>query len=338
MKKLLLLSALAAAAASCATVEVADREVKDQEIKFNVAPVTKAEPSFSTTNVFKSWAWYLPKNSTWDSKNGVVPTEYINGETIKYVAPKWKADKSYNWPKDGGALTFFAYSLNSSNLTLTSGADVTCTAADGIKVTGYDAKTDKNVDFLVADIQKDQTANRTNDRWDGVPTIFRHKLSSLGFSIKLTDADKLADKFTLKSISLKNVKYKGEYVQTAEEKWTPAADVTAFSYYSDETGQIFTSTSEPVEGDYTFYLPQEFTKSGADVSDSDPLVEIVYTVKTGNTERTITAKHALKDVFSDNWKIGKKYTCEISMALDEILWAPSVSDWEPASGNTITIE
>lgn len=115
MKKYFFILAAAAALAACAKNEVTPvLSQENTEIAYNVAPKTKADPdAFPTTNVFASWAYYLPNGKNWDA-NSNNATEYIVNSTISHqtTANVWKnADNTYYWPKEG-KLTFFAYSLN----------------------------------------------------------------------------------------------------------------------------------------------------------------------------------------------------------------------------------
>ena len=88
MKKLFYFAAAAVALAACAKNEVIPvNSGENQEITFNVAPKTKADldehehTEFGKDKVFASWAYYLPKGSTWDANSGekyVEPKEYIH--------------------------------------------------------------------------------------------------------------------------------------------------------------------------------------------------------------------------------------------------------------------
>ena len=122
MKKLFYFAAAAVALAACAKNEVIPvNSGENQEITFNVAPKTKAPTKFADNLKFKSYAYYLPGDETWD-KHATNPALYINGAEIAYRQKTaeseekvWKAEDSYYWPKNG-KLTFFAWtSLEETN-------------------------------------------------------------------------------------------------------------------------------------------------------------------------------------------------------------------------------
>ena len=343
MKKLFYFAAAAVALAACAKNEVVPvNSGENQEITFNVAPKTKAVTKFADNLKFKSYAYYLPGKETWDNHT-TDPALYINGAEIAYRKKTeeseekvWKAGDSYYWPKNG-KLTFFAWtSLNETNANNATPSyetsyvtDVKCSVADGINVTGYDVTTNKNVDFLVADIVKDQTSNSAMKYWNaGVTTIFKHKLSYVIFKVK-TDIAYSNKTFTLKSITFKDIEYVGDYKQLGTEGWTPKTPEV-------KTPVVYTNASTPInnseatlttDNTFNYYLPQSFATSGS--------VVVEYWIETNENGNKSTDKVTktinMKDLFT-SWDMGKKYTVTLTFKLDEILWDPAVEDWTTADG------
>ena len=330
---------------------------ENQEITFNVAPKTKADPQtqpgeFDTHNVFASWAYYLPTNKNWnaDWKEAV---NYIEGSTISYVGNVWKnATTTYAWPHEG-TLTFFAYSLNSSKLFLTSGSSYfDCqkfdagddkTKSDQYGITGtIDLDVDNNVDFLVADIAPDKNANKPAYNFVGVPTLFRHRLSRVKFAIK-KKFDYPNTTITLNSIKFNNLSHAMDYAQFKLDKGTqPQQFKEVLIPRETRTPQVYTKSDVVVTSatDYLpiaddkevryIYIPQVFK----DVTGKDNIatIDIDYTVdQTIGSNTTITKKYTkklyVKDIF-DKWEMGKKYTINLMFTLNEILFAPAVQDWE----------
>lgn len=346
MKKVFLIAAAVVALAACSKNEVLPSSSINNEISFNVAPRTKADPvteTFNTGNVFASWAYYLPNGSTWDVRaTGVTPQEYIVGRTISYVGGVWKEDgKTYYWPKDGGSLTFFAYSLNRDNLTLTGGdSHFACSADHGING-AIDLKANKNTDFMVAEIAKDKTANESLNSINGVPTLFKHKLSKVACTVK-TDKDYQNETFELKTIEFLNVSHYGSYGQLPTEKITPSG-TTVTQVYTSATQEI-TSTATPVANDnedVVIYIPQTF-------ADKTAKIKVTYTIKTtvegstpGSTTevlQTVEREYPIKNQF-DKWEMGKRYIFNLTFSLDEITWAPAVEPWEDVtSGTTVDVK
>ena len=367
MKKLFYFAAAAVALAACAKNEVIPvNSGENQEITFNVAPKTKADPAqdkdghkeFGKGNVFASWAYYLPKDNTWDA-NSSSAKEYISGATISYNTTDnvWKAGQSYYWPKDGGSLTFFAYSLNKGTLEfdVAKKSSAGCASNSGVWA-HIDLSVDKNVDFLVADPAKDKKSNVDEGKLfvDGVPTLFRHKLSYIIFNVK-TDKDYsgAGKTLTLKSIKFNNVSYDGQYRDIASESPAISAGFTsghkgAMNYTGGSTespfSQVITSTNSGISSiDNFLYIPQTFADNAS--------IEVVYTITTtvsvttpeGPSTKKVV-EEVTKNIFLnpatgtpmfEKWEMGKKYTINLTFTLDEIHWDPAVQDWEdvtPAAG------
>lgn len=351
MKKLIVLFSAVAALAACSKNEVVPAvSGENVEISYKVAPRTKAAPqAFDTHNVFASWAYYLPSGKSWetDSKDAQIyfGEESAHGVKISYDKNKevWKNQTtSYYWPKEGN-LTFFAYSLNSDFLTDKLGTDTHfyCTKNESqYGICGaLNLETHPNTDFLVADIAKDKTANETAYKFNGVPTLFKHKLSRVKFAVK-KKSDYPGATITLNSITFKklvNYMVYNQYKINKDGSITPDSITHTILGNTPRSDQEYTKTDFEVSST-TFapvpdakevryiYIPQDFKN----VTDADNIatIEVKYTVtfKEGISE-TYTKTLKVKDIF-DSWEIGKRYTFNLIFSLDEINWAPAVGDWE----------
>ncbi len=352
MKKLIALFSAVAALAACSKNEVVPAvSGENVEISYKVAPRTKADPqAFDTKNVFASWAYYLPSGKTWatDYKDAKI---YIGkdgeeGVTISYGNSVWKdLTTSYYWPKEGN-LTFFAYSLNSSSLTDKSGTDThfTCLNSElqyGIHGT-LNLDTHPNTDFLVADIASDKTANEKVYNFNGVPTLFKHKLSRVKFAVR-KKSDYPGATITLNSITFKNLVNGMTYTQVMKDNakgiipdYMFPGTARSEQEYTKTDFEVSSTSFVPVPASNEvryIYIPQDFK----DVTDVTKIatIEVKYTVtlKKGTSEtdngiseaRTKTLN--VKDIF-DSWEIGKRYTFNLIFSLDEIKWAPAVGDWK----------
>lgn len=352
MKKLIVLFSAVAALAACSKNEVVPAvSGENVEISYKVAPRTKADPqAFDTKNVFASWAYYLPNGKSWET-NFKEAQIYIGkdgeeGATISYGNNVWKdLTTSYYWPKEGN-LTFFAYSLNSSSLTDKSGTDThfTCLNHDsqyGIFGT-LNLDTHPNTDFLVADIAKDKTANENVYNFNGVPTLFKHKLSRVKFAVR-KKSDYPGATITLNSITFKNLVNGMTYTQYQNDEakgiipdYMYPGTARSNQEYTTTDFEVSSTAFDPVpdanEVRY-IYIPQDF--KGVTETDKIATIEVKYTVtlKKGTSEtdkgisETYTKTLNVKDIF-DSWKIGKRYTFNLIFSLDEIKWAPAVGDWE----------
>lgn len=359
MKKLIVLLSAVAALAACSKNEVVPAvSGENVEISYKVAPRTKADPqTFDTKNVFASWAYYLPKGKSWetDFKDAQIyfGEENAHGVEISYDKDKnvWKnKTTSYYWPKEG-KLTFFAYSLNSNYLKDKFGEDTFfyCTKNESqYGICGsLHLDEDPNTDLLVADMAADKNANETAYKFNGVPTLFKHKLSRVKFAVK-KKSDYPGATITLNSITFKNLV---NYMFYNQYKINDDNSITTDYITYDILGntprseQKYTETALVVSSSTAFdpvpdkneiryiYIPQDFK----DVKETDKIatIEVKYTVtlKKGTSEtdkgisETYTKTLNVKDIF-DSWEIGKRYTFNLIFSLDEIKWAPAVGDWE----------
>lgn len=354
MKKLIVLLSAVAALAACSKNEVVPAvSGENVEISYKVAPRTKADPqTFDTHNVFASWAYYLPSGKNW-SANQAEAKIYIGkdgeeGATISYGNSVWKDQTtSYYWPKEG-KLTFFAYSLNSKSLTDPSGTDTHFTCLNHDSQYGIfgslNLDTHPNTDFLVADIASDKTANENVYDFNGVPTLFKHKLSRVKFAVK-KKSDYPGATITLNSITFKKVVYGMTYTQYLNDAAkgiitdyiNPGTERTKEQEYTKKDFEVSSSKAfvpVPDANEVRYiYIPQDFKN----VKDATKIatIEVKYTVtlKKGTSEtdkgisETYTKTLNVKDIF-DSWEIGKRYTFNLIFSLDEIKWAPAVGDWE----------
>lgn len=337
MKKYFFILAAAAALAACAKNEVTPvLSNENTEIAYNVAPKTKAldpdkQENFATDNVFASWAFYLPKDHTW-AANKATSQPYIVNSKISHKNGIWKDQtKSYYWPKDGGSLTFLAYSLNKENLTLAEGSEFTCTNTGGVQ--GHiDLKDNKNTDFLVAEIAADKTANENQYVFNGVPTLFKHKLSRVACTVK--KAANYADKkFELKEINFLNVATYGSYGQIPDDKFH-ASTVKNDQLYTKAVQEITTTAAPVATEEVVIYMPQTFEDATAQIQVK---YTVTTTVGTGSVVENCVKEISIKDKFAE-WAMGKKYTFNITFALDEITWDPAVEKWEDVTAADVTIQ
>lgn len=338
MKSTFFILAAAAALAACAKNEVTPvLSNENAEIAYNVAPKTKAgltenQESFAQGNVFASWAFYLPKDHTW-AANKATSQPYIVNSKISHENGIWKDQtKSYYWPKDGGSLTFLAYSLNKGDLTLAGEhSEFTCDNAGGVQ--GHiELMDNKNTDFLVAEIAADKTANENQYVFNGVPTLFKHKLSRVACTVKKA-ANYAGKKFELKEINFLNVVTYGTYGQLPTESFN-AGTVKHDQVYTNAVQEITTTAASVAAEDVVIYMPQTF-------EDATAKIQVKYTVTTtvgtGSVVENCVKEISINSKF-DEWAMGKKYTFNLTFALDEITWDPAVEKWEDATAADVTIQ
>lgn len=332
-----------AAVASVALASCTKNEVKpvnvDQEITYQTID-TKAASAFSTDHKFYSWAYLLASGQNWADKYAT-SSPYITNSLIEYVSGSnaWKnSTTSYYWPKKS-SLTFFAWSDATNDPKVTSPATVACYNDGGIKFDNFDTSVDKNKDLLVSKIAADQKSNTSaHDSWaQGVPVVFYHVLSALD----VTAATKInygTTTFKVKSVVFKDVLCKGTYTQGVdktktpiESDWATVSDKSTFDVYSPVSpSSELSTTATPLDAqanDVRIFMPQTLP--------NDAKVAVSYQVTYGSTGITdeVTIDKDLKSIFTGGWKPGYKYTLNIVIGLDEVLWDPDIQPWENGTGN-----
>lgn len=341
MKKTLVFAALASVALVGCTknVEVANNDLN--EITFDtpvLAPATKADEikgtTFPDTVDFAVFAWYSATELT--GTNVAAGSLYMNDVRVSYDSTKddtttgagaWKPASVYFWPKNG-FLAFDAYSPSS--------VTATCDATTGIAFSDFVASTsyDDQIDLLYSNrvINKQSSVEHNNDTYDGVNIPFNHALSVVRVFVKASTATD-ANLIKVKSVKFMNIKNKGNFSQAV---WTPEeTDVNlVIGDAADSTSSFAISTAEKQYGKNHIVLPQVFTGDSA-------VLEIKYDILgQGGVEALEQVAHfalsgqtAVKpgsdpvDSHDHEWKMGKRYNYHITFGLNEIYFAPSITDW-----------
>ena len=347
MKKTLVFAALASVALVGCTknVEVANNDLN--EITFDtpvLAPATKADEitgtTFPETADFAVFAWY---NATQlEGTNVAAGSLYMNDVTVKYDSTKddtttgkgaWKPASVYFWPKNG-YLAFDAYSPST--------VDATCDATTGIAFSDFVASTsyDNQIDLLYSTrvINNRSSVENTNDTYDGVNIPFNHALSVVKVFVKAsTDTD--ANLIKVKSVKFKGIKNQGDFSQAT---WTPEGDDVnlVIGDAADSTSSFAISTAEKQYGKNHIVLPQVFTGDSA-------VLEIKYDILGQGgvepLEQVATLNLASQSAVgpenhTGSWLMGKRYNYHITFGLNEIYFAPSITDWVDYDVTVPTIE
>ena len=336
MKKTLVFAALASVALVGCTknVEIANNDLN--EITFDtpvLAPATKADEIKGTTfpkNVdFAVFAWYSATElSGTDVAAGSL---YMNDVTVNYDSDKddtttgagaWKPASVYFWPKNG-YLAFDAYSPSS--------VTATCDATKGIAFSDFVASTsyDDQIDLLYSNrvINKQTSVENTNETYDGVNIPFNHALSVVRVFVKASTATD-ANLIKVKSVKFMNIKNQGDFSQAA---WTPKGTNVnlVIGDAADSTSSFAISTAEKQYGKNHIVLPQKFDGTSA-------VLEIrYYILGQGGVEpleQVATLKLASQSAegaenHTGSWLMGKRYNYHITFGLNEIYFAPSITDW-----------
>ena len=243
-KNILIALAAGVALAACTKNEV--RPVStDQEITFETAVYKASSKALIATNKYPESATFGTVAYRESSGN----SKYFGPAEVSYNSTKhyWSTATAYYWPvKD--SLTFMSYSPFKYQESAHSSTAITVTDSyNKLEIKDYDVAAHQVTDLMVADIQKGQKTNKTQDGgpWQkGVPTVFHHKLSQI-VAINFQTVDTQApntkkdyanghdgspkkpyaagdQQFFLNEVSLKNTCFKGNYSYVYDDSSSPA--------------------------------------------------------------------------------------------------------------------
>lgn len=322
MKKFLMIAAACVALASCVKNEVGPVVVDNSPIGFQAVQSleqTRALGEFTGSD-FVSYAYLLQSGQTWDANKGTAQL-FFAGQVVTESAGKWTTATPYYWPEQG-SLTFYAYSPSSISFPYTIPSSVT---TDGMKFV-YNDDTYTNVDFMVADVEKDKTANN-------VPAIFRHKLTKVGFKIAKQE-DQPSRTIRLTKVEFNNLANEATFTQTSDgvsgnETWSDWGAYTN-DYPLQWTGdQVVNTTAAEINLTKKLFIPQNLA--------DDAEIKITYIVETNIngviSEETVVEAATFDDIHGAEAVWNKNaymvYTLTIGNG-NQIYWAPKEYSWDDA--------
>ncbi len=167
---------------------------------------------------------------------------------------------------------------------------------------------------------------------------FNHALSVVRVFVKASTATD-ANLIKVKSVKFMNIKNQGDFSQAV---WTPKETNVnlVIGEAANATLSTAISTAEEQYGKNHIVLPQNFTGDSAVLEiryyilgqgDVEPL-EQVATLNLASQSAEGTEPH------TGSWLMGKRYNYHITFGLNEIYFAPSITDWEDYQVNVPTIE
>lgn len=348
MKKLFFIAAIAGAAlVSCTKNEVA-QVASDQEITFTVpvvGPQTKVQygeigDEYNVNEHFGVYAVHSAADLTdWAAGTLYMGTTGVGLECLKNGGENyWAPATPYYWPKEG-KLSFAAYSPFGVSGTVTYGAT-------GLSVTGHTVSpnTAEHVDFLYAPrvYNYSSSTEEVGDddskyKYDGVNILFEHAMSSIVFKVaKAADIDN-STVITLNTITLKQPYLKADFKETitdgasytADPKWSNWASATDVVTYNTPV-PLTTTLTEYVNNsdDDVILIPQTLT--------DDVKVVLNYSIETPGGH-TIDQETAIQlNTHTPAWGMGTRYTYNITIGMEEIIFDPAVTPWTEVAGGDIT--
>lgn len=364
MKKIALIAAMSLAAlVSCTKNETAPSVTDQQEITFAspVVGVSTKVPTYGllsgaypTTQTFNVWAWYS-KEDTYDG-NGV---KYMTDVTVEYDSKNfndaeaengaWAPNPTYYWPKNG-KLTFDAYSPTELNTKAT----VACTASAGLTIENYTVPTtlEQQIDVLYSERAADKVSTSFSaGTYEGVDIVFNHALAAVAFTIKQSEAYpagtiKVKD-IVIKALSNGNFAHNITYpagTAVAAPAWTNPKTPAEYKALAcaDYANSLQPVNAEGAAGATVLVLPQAFSAT------NDVTITVNYYIKNQNEDALLQeAVFHLNEpanqsgeyqadqspVNVNKWEMGKKYTYNLTIGLDDIFFAPRITEWEKVNVN-----
>lgn len=357
MKKFFLLAAMVGVALTgCMKNEVYVPKC-DTPISFEVANYvaqTRASGEFSTTETFGVNAWSRGAGAS-------SSVQMMTDEPVSYDGTKWTTTAAtYYWPING-TVDFIAYYPTSVKPEIVydyNGADTYTyenyeveTVADGVDL----MYADKAIRFSANNAAGDNETALGYDGaygFEGVPTLFRHALAKVNFKVQNglpTDGVYSYD-IKVNSITL-SVYNKGKVTLTnngetgnakrgtwnlpTNNVWTPTSSKVELTW----TG----TTATPSDGTAVDYATRTQYVLPQALNAGDQKIKVNYTVtqyqtisgtKTEISEQTYEPIVDLRSDALPRWEMNKNitYTISLSSIGTQILFAPAVEEWEPASG------
>lgn len=301
MKKFSIIAfAACVALAACTKNEVKPVAV-DQEITFETAVYKASSKALISTTNYPNTATFGTVAYRESSGN----PKYFGPDEVSYNSSKlyWSTATAYYWPVND-ALTFMSYSPYKYQESDHSSTAITVTDSyNQLAISDYDVAAHQETDLMVADIQKGQKANTTQQggTWQkGVPTVFHHKLSQIvAINFQTVDTQAPNEKkdyaggrdgsaakpyqagdqqFFLNEVSLNNTCFKGTYSYvyadspspaTITEGWEKAATTESSTLWFTEPSEYQNAAGKFIGGAIT---PHRTDNTGALVTNDYILI------------------------------------------------------------------
>ena len=300
-----------------------------------VSAATKAygpESNYPEDLSFGVFGLYYPSGyfNGWKSTDGSVP--YIDGAEFKYDkiiegSGTWISDPAYYWQKTG-RMTFAAWSPFSVN-------DAVSYGADGLTVTDFSTERNGMTDLMYSNRIYDKSLSvGSNPKYDGIDIVFHHALSSLRFTAKAMEGTSYNVK--IDRIVLYGFNRKGTFKENVDE--TNPREYHSKPSWENVTDFYTHKDSLAVSGDTltTFVIPQGIT--------DDVRMRVYYSIQIGSATFVPTVSNDIllsgktvsgtTDVIAE-WEIGKRYTYNLTLGLQQIRFSVNVGNWHDTEEKTL---
>lgn len=351
MKKIISIVLGVAALAACTKTSVN----YEQPGEIALAPVTRANmtkaaitgTTFPTTNDMGVYAFYNAGKLKDTPKDQFLAGSAAYLEDVKFVnrtgSGNWGGDgKSYYWPKTG-SLVFAAYSPSVAELSYNE-------QKDEFSATSYVQSADlsSTVDLLWSPM----TAKSHDKTTTAVSMVFYHAMSWVTVQVVAAN-EKSNSQFKIKSVELNDIVNKGSFKTAgATITWTPSTtDKQTLTVFSDNNYKVveLPAAEKPVQAletnaKGTVVIPQTLNDVTLTVVFSQLMPTGSWSADQNLTFKLNECKAGDPAVALNEWKNGKHYIYTLNFNVkgatgeNEILIAPSLTDWDPVNASSINAQ
>lgn len=308
MKKFYVFAAVAIAAlASCTKSEVVYNQGQ-QEIGFRqfTGSMTKAEALSGYASTMGVFAYH----------NG--STAYINNGSFKETTTTgtWGGDPTkYYWPLQG-TLDFTVYAPHQAT-----GVEYVLNDKK-LKVTIADNSGEQQIDYLYGKVQYNGKT-KTNSP---VSVVLKHALSKVTIAAKAN----AASIFKVTSIKLMQTIQEGSYTVTYNTESDDFTSDVEGSSTAAKKDMVYVSSESA--WDLTDNYSENNTASKLVVPSDQTSIVLTYKMKGSETPLTATVN------LTGTWDTGKHYTYNLTLTADEILFVPTVQDWDNQTASEVPVK
>ena len=344
--QLILAAALVVLAACNKTnVDTNVAKLEGEEIGFNVVnqKATKANgeiitgTTYGTDNTFQVWGWKSDAGN-FSELSADAASNFMPNLTISWTggrdsrAEAWRnAANYYYWPFTG-KISFLAVHP-STVAPSTTGWDATNKKPQATFADYTISNANKTVDLMLAN-------NEGARRADALPMVFKHALSQIQFRVRTNDDYSADVTFKVNSVTINKIDLSGDLAYANSDfAWSDnAAQTENWPYYATTATVAYAATdaAAALYGDANVMIPQ-----AANADDPATTEVLEGTTLTINYTMEQTGSAAITgDVTvgaAQEWVAGKKYIYTLNFKLNEILFAPEVTDWVDVNVATINI-
>jgi len=294
-------AALLTILASCSKNDaeiVLPKTTANELISFNVVAGTKAVEGM-TNDTHAAVAYYLPEGYSFPNDVDYASV-YMHEQAISYniSMDNHTTGSDYFWPQDGGSLTIFSYSPYEA---LKDIVEINPNVINGVTIPSvYDIDAHQDVNIMVAEPMINKKGNDTNN---GLTATYHSVVSEIaGINISLQE-NRSSEVYKLQSVSLSGHYTKGTFSNGWKLCGDAANGTSLFEGENVISAEGINALSTET-GNY-LVLPQS-------VKTGQMILNVVYTITTGETVQTISMDVDLRDYLKE-FKAGVKYTFDLTI-------------------------